>query len=202
MQKTRRQILDFLKRNRTATLDDLAREIGLSAVTIRAHLSVLERDDLVESEEVRGKIGRPHFVYCLAGGAEAHFPATYDAVAHRFIEGFRSVASPEQMRQLIDLVAEKWASERQDRMAGKQLAERICEAVRIRNEEGAMAEWENLGSGFAIRQHHCPASRLARQHPEVCLAELEYLRRILGAPVERESSIHGNDGCCSYRVAG
>lgn len=201
MQKTRRQILDIIKRRRTATLDDLAREIGLSAVTIRAHLSVLERDDLVVSEEVRGKIGRPHFVYTLAEAADGEFPAAYDAVAHRFIQGFSEVSDSDQMRRLIDAVAVHWASERAGRMDGKCLEERVHELVRIRTEEGAMAEWDKLSDGFSIRQHHCPAIRLARQHPEVCLAELEYLRKLLGAGVERESSIRAGDDCCCYRIA-
>jgi predicted ArsR family transcriptional regulator len=202
VQKTRRQILDILKRRRTATLEELAREIGLSAVTIRAHISVLERDDLVSSEEVRGKIGRPHFVYTLTEGAEGHFPATYDAVAHRFMDGFRAVASPEQMGRLVDLVAQQWARERAPRLLGKPLLERVNETVRIRNEEGAMAQLEAHNGTFTIRQHNCPALRIARQHPEVCLAELEYLRHLLGARVERETSISGGDDCCSYRVSG
>ena len=202
MQKTRRQILDILKRKRTATLEELAREIGLSAVTIRAHLSVLERDDLVTSEEVRGRIGRPHFVYSLAEGAEGHFPAAYDAVAHRFMAGFRAIASPEQMGRVIEHVAQQWALERTSRLRDKVLVDRVDEAVRIRNEEGAMAEWECGDGAYTIRQHNCPALRIARHHPEICLAELEYLRYLLGVPVERETSIRGGDICCSYRVVG
>lgn len=201
MQKTRRQILDILKRKRTATLDELAREIGLSAVTIRAHLSVLERDDLVTSEEVRGKIGRPHFVYSLAEGAEEYFPAAYHMVADRFLNGFRAVASPDQMGQLVNHVAAQWAAQHMSRLNGKALEDRIDEAVRIRSEEGAMAEWEKLDDGYAIRQHNCPASRIAQSHPEVCAAELEYIRKMLGVPVEREGFAHNGEYECGFRVS-
>ncbi len=200
MQKTRRQILDILKRKRTATLDELAREIGLSAVTIRAHLSVLERDDLVTSEEVRGKIGRPHFAYSLAEGAEDQFPAAYDIVAHRFLDAFRVVVGTDLMGRLVDQVAQQWAAEHHARMYGKDLKSRVEEAAKIRCEEGAMAVSEQHTGSFLIRQYHCPALRIARRHPEVCHAELEYMRRMLGAAVERESSIRGGDAVCSYRV--
>lgn len=202
MQKTRRQILDIIKRKRTATLDDLAREIGLSAVTIRAHLSVLERDDLVTSEEVRGKIGRPHFVYSLEEGAENQFPAAYDVVAHRFLNGFRMVMGPEQLAKLVDQVAQQWASEHAGRLYGKTLEARVDETTRIRVEEGAMAEWERCDCGYTIRQHNCPALRVAKQHPEVCHAELEYMRSLLGVQVERETSIRGGDAFCSYHIQG
>lgn len=200
MQKTRRQIMDILKRRGTATLDEIAREIGLSPVTIRAHLSVLERDDLVASEEVRGRVGRPHFVYSLAEGAEEHFPAVYHVLAHRFLEGFRAVASPAQMSLLVARVAEDWAAERLGRLAGKSPEQRVSEVARIRNEEGAMVDWERCDDGFILHQRHCPASRVAQQHPEVCQVELEYMRRLLGGRVEREKLVQGSGQQCSYRV--
>ena len=200
VQKTRRQILDILKRKRTASLDELAREIGLSAVTVRAHLSVLERDDLVASDEVRGRIGRPHFVYSLEKGAEEYFPAEYHMVAHRFLDGFKAVASPDQMERLVDHVATQWATQHAGRLSGKGLEDRIDEAVRIRCEEGAMAEWERCDHGYKIRQHNCPAFRIAQAHPEVCEAELEYIRKMLGVTVEREGFSHADSPQCSFRI--
>ena len=201
VQKTRRQILDILKRRGSATLEELAKEIGLSSVTIRAHLSLLERDDLIASEEVRGKVGRPHFVYSLTEHADQHFPTAYHQIAHRFLECFKDVATPQQMDLLINKVAQRWADEKTGRLVGKGLAERVSEVARIRTEEGAIAEWERCNGSFVIHQHHCPASRIALLHPEVCQAELEYLRRLLGVSVERVSSIRGGELRCSYRVA-
>lgn len=200
MQKTRRQILDILKRKGSATLEELSKEIDLSAVTVRAHLSVLERDDLIGSEEVRGKVGRPHFVYSLAERAQEHFPTSYHQVAHRFLEGFRALSTPEQMDAVVQRVAEGWAAEKGARVAGKGLEERVSEVARIRTEEGAMVEWEHSEDGYLLRQHHCPASQLAYRHPEVCRAELEYIRRLLGARVDRISAASDGEGKCVYQV--
>ncbi len=200
MQKTRRQILDLLKLRGRATLDDLAGEIGLSGVTIRSHLSVLERDDLITSEEVRGKVGRPHFVYSLAAGAEEVFPTAYHLIAHRFLDGFRSVATPEQMSRVVEIVAERWAAEKSRRLEGKGLEARVAEVARIRSEEGAIAEWEPYEGGYLLRQHHCPASRVAQANPEICQVELRYLQRLLGASVERESLHHHGERKCVYRI--
>jgi len=201
VQKTRRQILDLLKLRGRATLEELAREIGLSPVTIRSHLSLLERDDLIASEEERGRVGRPHFVYFLAEGAEEQFPRAYHEVARRFLEGFRVVASPDQMDRLIEVVAERWAAERAPRLEGKGLQERVAEVARIRTEEGAMAEWESRGGGgFRLRQRHCPASRVAAVAPELCRVELRYLERLLGVAVVREGP--DGRGSCSYLIGG
>lgn len=201
VQKTRRQILDILKRSGTATLEELANSIGLSPVTIRAHLSVLERDNLITSEEVRGKVGRPHFVYFLSDGAEQHFPASYHVMADRFFAGFRAVAGAEKWDEVVHQVAEGWASEQSRRLLGKGLEERVSEVARIRTEEGAMAEWERTEAGYVIRQYHCPVHRVAGSHPEVCRAELEYVSLMLGVPVERDGSLCSGNGQCCYRVA-
>ena len=202
MQKTRRQILDILKQRGGVTLDELAREIGLSPVTIRAHLSVLERDGLIASDEVRGRVGRPHFVYSLADKAQQHFPATYHVAAHRFLQGFKDVASPQQMALLVERVAERWAAEKEGRLAGKGLEERVAEVARIRSEEGAMSEWERFNGGYVIRQHHCTLSQIAQLHPEVCETELMYIRRLLGSDVsvDRETFISGGAQKCIYRI--
>ena len=200
MQRTRRQILDLLKLRGSATLEELSREIGLSSVTIRAHLSVLERDDLITSEEVRGRVGRPHFLYTLTEFAQDQFPVSYHLVAHRFLEAFESVATVEQRDLVVQLVAERWAAENAGRLQGKGLEERVAEVARIRSEEGAMAEWEKAEGGYRLRQHHCPASRISGGHPEVCRAELEYIRRLLGVPVEREESSPDGQHKCSYWI--
>jgi predicted ArsR family transcriptional regulator len=200
VQKTRRQILDLLKFRGSATLEELSREVGLSSVTIRAHLSVLERDDLITSEEVRGRVGRPHFLYSLTESAQDQFPVSYHIVAHRFLEAFRSVATEEQRELLVKVVAERWAAEKGGRLQGKALEERVAEVARIRNEEGAMAEWQKVDDGYLLRQHNCPASRISGDHPEVCRAELEYLRHLLGVYVEREENSHDGQQKCIYRV--
>ncbi len=200
MQKTRRQILDLLKLRGSCSLEGLAREIGLSAVTIRSHLALLERDGLITSEEVRGRVGRPHFAYSLSAKADDRFPTSYHLVAQRFLESFRSVASPEQMEMVVELVAERWAAEKAGRLAGKSLEERVSEVARIRTEEGALTEWERSNGGYTLRQHHCPASKIARLNPEICLAELKYLRRMLGVSVEQEITLQNGMRKCGYRI--
>src|SRR5512140_657216 len=86
VQRTRREILNILKRKGRATLDELAQGVGLVPVTVRAHLNVLERDDLVKYEEVRGKVGRPYYVYSLTEEADALFPKTYHTLANRVLD--------------------------------------------------------------------------------------------------------------------
>ena len=47
------------------TVDQLARDIGLSSTTIRRHLDILQRDLLVSFDQVREGSGRPGYTYFL-----------------------------------------------------------------------------------------------------------------------------------------
>ena len=53
MQATRQQILDYLRREGRVTVKELDRLLGLTSTGIRQHLTVLERDGLVEAFEER-----------------------------------------------------------------------------------------------------------------------------------------------------
>lgn len=200
MQRTRRQILDILKKAGRSTLEDLARGVSLSPVTVRVHLSVLQRDGLVTVEEVRGRVGRPYFVYSLTEQAEDLFPKRYHVLAARLLRGLNDGLPPEMVRSMLERVAETWAEEQEGRLAGKELVSQVAEVARIRTEEGAIAEWEEVDGGFLLKQYNCPNLAVARRHGEVCRLEEHYISRMLGVPVTHLTSIGQGDRICSYLV--
>ncbi|HEY5640138.1 MAG TPA: helix-turn-helix domain-containing protein, partial [Dehalococcoidia bacterium] len=78
MQTTRQQILDYLRRHGRGTVKELGQLLGLTSTGIRQHLTVLERDNLVEAREERGRVGRPTLVYSITETADDLFPKAYD----------------------------------------------------------------------------------------------------------------------------
>src|SRR3990167_9315351 len=74
MQSTRQHILEYLQRQGRATVKELGNLLGLTSTGIRQHLTVLERDGLVDAREERGRVGRPTLVYSLTEKADALFP--------------------------------------------------------------------------------------------------------------------------------
>src|SRR3972149_490754 len=90
MQSTRQQILEYIQRQGRATVKELGPLLGLPSTGIRQHLTVLERDGLVDAHEERGRVGRPTLVYSLTEKADALFPKTYDALASVLLQEIRS----------------------------------------------------------------------------------------------------------------
>lgn len=200
MQRTRCQILEVLKKNGGTTLDELARGLGLSPVTIRSHLAVLERDSLVFSEEVRGKVGRPHFVYSLAPKADEWFPKSYHIMANRLLDTLVEVDGEDKLQQLADRMAERWAHDWAHRVQGPDLESRVAQVANVRSQEGAIAEWEGLEGGYLLRQYHCPCIEVARRHPVVCQAEMGYIERLLQVNVQRREHRIDGDNVCAYFI--
>ncbi len=200
MQKTRQIILDFLKQSGRANLDELSATSGLAPMSVRGHLSVLERDGLITYEEVRGKIGRPKYVYSLTERGHDQFPKSYHVFCNRVLEAVTSV-SPDAASELAGRIAEGWADDYASRMAGKFLPDQVKVLAAIRSEEGAMAFSEVSGGGFLLHQRNCPASCVAARFPEIiCTAEIGFMRRLLNASVERVSWVQNGDSTCSYRI--
>jgi predicted ArsR family transcriptional regulator len=200
VQKSRQVILDFLKQRERATLDELSAESGLAPMSVRGHLSVLERDGLITYEELRGKIGRPKFVYSLTDRGHDQFPSSYHILCNRVLAAATS-ASADAGPDLASRIAEGWADDHKSRVAGKTLGQQVNVLAAIRSEEGAMAFSEARGDGFVLHQRHCPASCVAAKFPQIiCTAEIGFIRRLLNASVERVSWALNGDSTCSYLI--
>lgn len=204
VQRTRRSILEYLKQHGRASLDELAQESGLAPMTVRGHLTVLERDGLIDYAEERGKVGRPRFVYSLTDQGHDLFPKSYHVLCNRILDALRLIET--DAATLATQIAEQWVGEHAAQLEGKGFDERVHALAAIRTDEGAMAEIEKDADDYLLHQRHCPASCVAARHPDViCAAEIGYIRRALtssgqNVSVERVSWIQNGDATCTYRI--
>ena len=200
MQRTRRSILEFLKQRGRATLDDLSQDAGLAPMSVRGHLNVLERDGFVAYEESRGRVGRPRFVYFLTEQGQDQFPNSYHTLCNRILDAIGASAD-RTSADLASTIADAWAADRAPMLAGKTLDEQLHILTAIRTEDGAMASLEKTADGYLLTQRNCPVSCVAARHPGViCTAEIGFIKRVIGATVERVSWIQKGDSTCSYRI--
>ena len=111
---TRDEILALLRRHTSMSVEDLARELGLSPATVRRHLDVLLRDDFVSVAQVRGGTGRPKHVFTLTEVGAEMFPHHYVRMTHRLLGEIVSLGETETAgrsgRQIADVVFDRMAS--------------------------------------------------------------------------------------------
>ncbi len=71
---TRQAVLLLLKTKGPSSVGDLARELGITEMAVRRHLTSLERDDSIRSNIVRQPMGRPAHIFSLTEVGENLFP--------------------------------------------------------------------------------------------------------------------------------
>jgi predicted ArsR family transcriptional regulator len=201
MPQTRRQMLIALKQKGGMTADELAAELGISAVAVRRHLSNLERDQLVVHEQVKRPVGRPGFVYHLSEPANLLFPSSYHQLAAQVLQAVRSMFGQEA----IDLIFEQRRQEMEHRygagMDGDTLRQRLQQFTDLRGAEGYMATWEENRDGtFTLHQHHCPIIWVAEFCDPACREEMVMLGDLFDAEVIRHSHQVDGDTTCSYEI--
>lgn len=202
MPETRRKILELLKLHGPMTAHQLAKALGMTAMGVRGHLALLERDGLIRHETVQKTLGRPSYVYTLTEQGDELFPRTYAQFAESLLEAFKALEGPEALERLFDHRTELLATQYRARLNGKSLRERVAELARIRTEEGYMAEWEELNKNkFLLTEHNCAICQIAHTCPTACRHELELFRQVLDdATVTRDKHIIKGDSTCTYVI--
>jgi predicted ArsR family transcriptional regulator len=202
MQSTRLHILEYLQREGRATVKELGLLLGLTSTGIRQHLTVLERDGLVDSREERGRVGRPTLVYSLTEKADGLFPKTYDALASVLIEEVRATSGNEKLHELLQRVATRMAAPYVERTRGKPLPQRVQETARILEEQGCLVDVrtdDETGDCY-IDEFTCPFPKVAEQDRAVCALHVEFVHIVAGADTRLTQSLLRGERACTYRI--
>jgi predicted ArsR family transcriptional regulator len=201
MQSTRQQILEYLQRHGRGTVKELGVLLGLTSTGIRQHLTVLERDGLVEAHEERGRVGRPTLVYSLTEKADGLFPKTYDLLAEVLLEEIRSTDGNEKLHQMLQKVAGRLAAPYRERVDGKPLEDRVQATAAILEEQGCMADWQAEDNGdYLIDEYTCPFPKIAERDRAVCALHVEFVRILTGADARLTRSLMRGERACTYRI--
>ena len=201
MQHTRRQILDCIKLNGGMSVDQLGRELQIMPVTIRAHINVLERGNLVKRREMRtGKAGRPRIVYSLTDEAQELFPNDYDHLAISLISNMRKLYGNDSVKEVFKRVGEDMARSNADEVKADDLGERIKGATRIMNKIGSLATWEKGEDGFSVTAHNCPYLQVANECADICDMEVAFLKEVLDREVMLECTVVEGAHNCRFSI--
>jgi len=202
MQDTRERILDILKERNQATVDELSRELGLTAVTVRHHLDILRGEGYIAAPIVRRRKtpGRPQYAYTLTEKAGAFFPKRYDQLTSLVLDELRSCLSAAEVDQMMKRIGERIASQVTFSDADDFEA-RLVAVVEFLDGMGYMARWERRDDGdYWLHIANCPYEQVASQHDEVCTMDLRMLTCLLGRSPRRISWTARGDHQCTYVI--
>lgn len=200
MQATRERILNILKGRGQATVDELGRELGLTAVTVRHHLDILRGEGLVAAPIVRRRKspGRPQYVYTLTEKASTFFPKRYAHLASQILGEVRARFSPAEVEQMMKRIGERIADQAVLPERGGFEA-RFVAAVEFLDGLGYMPQWElSDGGDYLLHIANCLYEQVALRDREVCAMDLALLTHLLGVSPQRIRWVAQGDYQCTY----
>lgn len=200
MKSTKDRILQTLLRKPRITINEIAEAIGINAISVRHHLSNLEKEGLIASEEERHGVGRPRLVYSLTEDGMERFPTKYLRLTTRLLAQMKETMPAPSVAQLFNQVAEEMVGDYADQVKDMSMEERLEFVKDFLAQEGFTVEWEKKGGEYQIHEISCPYYQIGIAHPEVCTVDQTLISKMLAVPINKVQCILNGGSHCTYIV--
>lgn len=201
--RTKERLLLLLKTRGAMTTKALAAALGISVPATRTHLKSLGGE--VASVSEPGGVGRPAQTWQLTRAAQDRFPDTHSELTVKIIQSVERALGQAGLEAVIaDRYREAEAHYQQIVGAATTLAGRLKRLVRLRSEEGYMAELAKTPEGWLLLENHCPICAAASACQGFCANELALFKKVLGpdVAVERVEYLLEGGRRCAYQITG
>jgi predicted ArsR family transcriptional regulator len=189
MAASRQKILLHLKKNRAASVREIARALKISAPNVRHHLSVLGADGRVEFMAVNNREGRgrPEKLYSLP---QAALGDNLSALTNALLD-----AAGPQVR--IDALAAHILEPGQ--FAGLSIQKRLTLLVEKLSPMNYQPRWEAAAEGPRVILGRCPYAKVIEGHADLCKMDAIMLEKALAHPVTQSTKSEGSArGHCPF----
>lgn len=198
-ESTRGKIVNTLRRGAN-TVDELARQLGLTDNAVRAHLATLERDGLIERGGVIPGLRKPHFAYQLTDEANQLFPKAYHTLLNQLLAVLKNRLEARQLREILSEVGRLLAADKTSNEISESVESRAQRAIAALEELGGAVSLEKDAGELFIRSGSgCPFADTVSEHPEICCLAEVLLSEISGLEV-REHCRRGESPQCSFEI--
>jgi len=200
MKSTKDKILQTLLRKPKLTINDLAEAVEINPISVRHHLSNLEKEGLITAEEERHGVGRPRLVYSLTEDGMERFPTKYLRLTTRLLAQMKESMPGPMVANLFNQIAEDLASQYASDIKGLNMEERLDFVKDLLAQEGFTVEWEKKEGQYEIHEISCPYYQIGIAHPEVCKVDQTLISKMLAVPANKVQCILNGGAHCTYVV--
>ena len=200
MKSTKDRILQTLLRKPKLTINDLAEAVEINPISVRHHLSNLEKEGLIAAEEERHGVGRPRLLYSLTEDGMERFPTKYLRLTTRLLAQMKESMPGPMVASLFNQIAEDLASQYASDIKGLNMEERLDFVKELLAQEGFTVEWEKKEGQYEIHEISCPYYQIGIAHPEVCTVDQTLISKMLAVPANKVQCILSGGAHCTYVV--
>ena len=202
MTSTRDKVLKTLLNQPRRTINELADEVGINPISVRHHITSLQAEGLVTSEEEHHGVGRPRRVYFLTEAGAEKFPSRYIRLTLRLLDQLIDTMPQSMISELFTKMAQEMAEEyaSDPSLQSMSFEQRLTYARELLQREGFNIEWERAGDELIIHETSCPYYHVGQDHPEVCSLDQMLISSLLAVPAAKTRCILNGDNLCSYVI--
>ena len=200
MSSTKDKIQQTLLRKPKITINDLAGAVGINPISVRHHLTNLQVEGLVSTDEERHGVGRPRLVYSLTEDGMEKFPTRYLRLTTRLLSQMKETMPAPVVSNLFNQIAEDLANEYASQIKGMNMEERLDFVKEMLAQEGFTVEWEKKDGQYQIHEISCPYYKIGIAHPEVCTVDQTLISKMLALPASKVQCILDGGAFCTYVV--
>jgi len=200
MKSTREKVLQTLASSPKATIIDIAKEVGINAISVRHHLTSLQIDGLVASEEERHGVGRPRLVYSLTESGIEKFPTQYFKLTNHLLKQIKETLSDNEVKELFNKMAEDLSAKYRDSMDNLGFVEKLDLLKSILSQEGYNVSWRKITDGYVIELVACPFPQVGKVHPEICLFDYAVITQLLDISDKNIKHVRNSDYSCNFKI--
>ncbi len=199
---TRNRVLRSLLLNQKRTVNELAEAVDINPISVRHHVTKLEAEGLIVSEEERHGVGRPRLVFTLTPKGMEQFPQRYLQLTLRLLEQLKSSLPEKVLGNIFKEVAEGIAEDltHDINLEDLDLKERLELLQEVLTAEGFMVEIQEEEGNFYIVEASCPYHHVGEDYPEICVVDQELIAHFVASTPKRVECILDGDKQCKYLI--
>lgn len=199
---TRNRVLRSLLLNQKRTVNELAEAVDINPISVRHHVTKLEAEGLILSEEERHGVGRPRLVFSLTPKGMEQFPQRYLQLTLRLLEQLKSSLPEKVLGNIFKEVAEGIAEDMTHdiNLEDLDLKERLELLQEVLTSEGFVVEIQEEEGNLYIVEASCPYHHVGEDYPEICVVDQELIAHFVSSTPKRVECILDGDKQCKYLI--
>jgi len=179
------------------TVEQLAKTLDVTKNAVRAQISLLMREGLVEAKGEMKGTRRPARVYGIRAGADVGSSKAYPVVLSQLVRVLADRMTSRQLESILKDVGRGMAAAVASPTGSGR--ERVAGALKVLRSLGSNAKVSDEGGKIVITGNGCPISRVVETDERSCAVMESFLAGLTGLPVV-ERCDHGERPNCRFEI--
>jgi len=195
------QILALLLGTKTGlSIDVMAGKLEISRNAVKQHLTVLEKDLLIQAGKFNLTKGRPSRSYVLTDLGVNKFTKQYSWFCNLLISELKEEMGSEALAQFMSRLGRKVADSLAAQFKDQNSAEKVQTLSAILHNLGYQATTQLHDGAMTIDAVNCVFHDLAQEHTELCEFDRSLIRTLLDNPVEQIECMAKQGCACRFKT--